>query len=554
MYDGERSRRDVRRNREPEMTGAERAEHPGSETLAEAVPSQMSLDRRYDLTAIAACLFVVILGLGLGASREVGNWGVETDFFGRDAVQAARILAGQPYTNRHYPPGYAYLLALSSHLTHDLFAAGKILSSLAAGLLGFASYRLLSGLWGKRLALATTLLTLLTLLPYIFIASADMLANLALVLSMWVLLRREATPAICLQAGLATGAAYLLRYNALFLLAGIPIVLLATAEPGETWRSRLTKVGLFLGAALVVMAPWLLVNWHRNGSPFANDLYQQVAARFYHPQGDAFVWVTEDMGRRFNSAWEVLLFDPWRFAKLFLKDVFYGKAYRLAWRVLEFPAFLFAGAGLLLYLQQMTRRRAAFLILCTAGYLLHGLAGFAVRFYFFLFPLLFLAVVLPIFQWERLPVPRLGGRAEWAAGWWVFGLLALASMYHSYVSTTWVLQTEPKYLIEGAAAVRPRASTGDRIMAVEPHLSYLTGLEFRSGAVATSLDRYIEILTAEDIRFLVYSKHEEDYWPGLSVLSEPDRLPKTFRMIYEHKPSGTIVYEIERPGPGNAPP
>lgn len=530
------------------MTGGEGVEHLASESFGQAVPARMSLDRRYDLIAMAACLMVAMLGLGLGASREVGNWGVESDFYGRDAVQAARVLAGQPYTNRHYPPGYAYLLALSSSFTHDLFAAGKILSSLAVGLLGFVSYRLLSALWERRLALTATLLMLLALLPYVFIASADMLANLALVLSMWALLRREATPAICVQAGLATGVAYLFRYNALFLLTGIPIVLLATAEAAESWRSRCTKIVLFLGAALVVMAPWLLVNWQRNGSPFASDLYQQVAARFYHPQGDAFVWTVDAMGQQFNSAWEVLRYDPWRFTKQYIEDVLYGKAYRLTWRILEFPAVLFAGAGLLLYLQQMTRRQAAFLILCAAGYLLHGLAGFAVRFYVFLMPLLFLLVVLPVFYFERMSIPGRMARREVTIGWVVAGLLVGAAAYHAYVSTTWFLRTEPKYLIEAAAAVRAHASADDRIMAIEPHLPYLAGLEFKSAAVATSLDAYIDVLAAKGIRFLVYSKHEEDYWPDLRVLREPDRLPNSFRVIYEHKPSTTIVYEIEPPG------
>ena len=75
-----------------------------------------------------------------------------------------------------------------------------------------------------------------------------------------------------------------------------------------------------------------------------------------------------------------------------------------------------------------------------------------------------------------------------------------------------------------------------------------------SAAVANSLDRYIEIVTAEGIRFLVYSKHEEDYWPDLRELGEPDRLPKTFRVIYEHKPTGTIVYEIERAAAAPEPP
>ncbi|MEX5215583.1 MAG: glycosyltransferase family 39 protein [Nitrospiraceae bacterium] len=529
--------------------GGERADYPDTKLLTGAVLSPMSQDRRYDLIAIASCLFVGILGLWVGASREVGNWGVEADFFSRDVEQTSRILAGEPYTNRHYPPGYAYLLALSSRFTSDLFVAGKILTSLSAVLFGVVTYRLLSSLWGKRLALAATLLVLLTLVPYTFLASVDMPANLALVLSMWLLLRRETSLGLCLQAGLAAGAAYLLRYNALFLLAGIPLVLLTVADPAEPWRSRLTKVGWFLGAALAVMAPWLLVNWYRNGSPFASDLYQQVAARFYHPQKDAFVWATDEMGKKFNSAWEVLFYDPWRFTKTFLKDVVYGKAHRLAWRVLEFPSILFAGAGLLLYVHHLNRRRAAFLILCLAGYLLHGLAGFAVRFYFFLFPLLFLAVVLPVFQWERLPSPWSGGRVEWAAGWWIFGILALASGYHAYVSTTWLLQTQPTYLMEAATEVRSRAVAGDRMMAIEPHLSYLSKLPFRSGAVANSLDRYVEIVAAEGIRFLVYSKHEEEYWPGLRVLSQPDHMPKSLQVIYEHKPSGTIIYEVVPPRP-----
>jgi hypothetical protein len=525
-----------------ELTGGNR-EHQASLEQAASPPTQ---DRRYDLLAIASCLFIGTLALGLGASREVGNWGVETDFFGRDVVQAGRVLAGQPYTNQHYPPGYAYLLALVSRFTSDTFAAGKILSGVSVGLLGFVGYRLLSVLWGRRQALAATILTLLALLPYAFVASADMVANLALLVPIWLLLRREATVAVCALAGIAAGAAYLLRYNALFVLAGIPVALLLLGEEDHFWRRRLIKVGVFFGAALIVMAPWLLVNWHRNGSPFASDLYQQVAAHFYHPQGDAFVWAVADMGQRFTSPWDVLLHDPWRIAKTFLKDVLYGKAYRLSWFVLGFPAALFAGAGLLLYLQQMTTKRAAFLILCAAGYLLHGLAGFAVRFYFFLFPLLFLLVVLPVFYFERMPIPGRVTRREWTIGWGVVSLLALAIAYSSYVSTRWFLQAEPTHLIEAAATIKSRAAGGDLIMAVEPHLAHLTGLKVTTGAVADSLDQYLATVTAEGVRFLVYSKHEEDYWPGLRALSEPDRLPKAYRVIYEHGPSRTIVYEIER--------
>ncbi|BCA55530.1 hypothetical protein W02_26700 [Nitrospira sp. KM1] len=517
-------------------------QHQASLEQAVLRPAQ---DRRYDLLAMAFCLFIAVLALWLGSFREVGNWGVETDFFERDVIQAARIVAGQPYTNHHYPPGYAYLLALSSHFTHDMFTAGKILTGVSVGLIGLVSYRLLTILWGRRPALAAIVLTLLALLPYAVVASADMVVNLALLVSMWMLLRHETTRAVCAMAGIAAGVAYLLRYNALFVLVGAPVALLILGKETDSWKKRLGRIGVFSGAALIVMAPWLLVNWHRNGNPFSSDLYQQVAAHFYHPQGDGFGRTIAEMGQRFTSPWDVMVHDPLRIAKRFFKDVLYTKAAHLTWRVIEFPAALFAGAGLLLYFQRMTKKRAAFLILCMAGYLLHGLAGFAVRFYFFLFPLLFALVVLPIFYFERMPISgRVAGR-EWAVGWWVFGLVALAATYSTYVSTSQFLRLEPKHLLEAASMIKSRAVAGDRIMAIEPHLAHLTGLEVTSAMVADSLDQYLATVAGEHIRFLVYSEHEEDYWPGLHSLSQPNQLPKGYRVIYQHGPSRTIVYEIE---------
>ena len=176
--------------------------------------------RWYDILFLVACLGIGVFSFSIGVSREVGHWGVETDFLYRDVAQAQNVLSGQPYTNQHYPPGYAYVLAGLSLLTHDFFKAGIIISAVASTLLGLVSYGIVTVLFDRRLAFVTTLLVLLALLPHSFEASTDVLANFLLLLPLWILLRCEPTMSACIQAGLTAGMAYLVRYNAIFILVG----------------------------------------------------------------------------------------------------------------------------------------------------------------------------------------------------------------------------------------------------------------------------------------------------------------------------------------------
>ena len=192
--------------------------------------------RWYDLLAFIVCLGVGILASTIGASREVGHWGVEIDFFGRDVGQAQNVLSGQPYTNQHYPPGYAYVLANVSLLTDDFFKAGIVIFIVASTFLGLASYGIVTVLFDRRLAFVTTLFVLFALLPHSFVASTDVLANFLLLLPLWVLLRRESTMRVCFQWGLTAGLAYLVRYNAVFVLIGIPLALLFLSPAEDSMR------------------------------------------------------------------------------------------------------------------------------------------------------------------------------------------------------------------------------------------------------------------------------------------------------------------------------
>jgi len=503
----------------------------------------------YDVLAVVCCIATGILALALGHLHQVGNWGVETDFYGAYAPQALNILSGEPYTYPHYPPGYMVVLAGTSLVTHDLFTAAKIISALATACFGWLSYVLARALFDRRLAFVSMLFVLLALLPHSFLAATDMLANLCLLLPLWIFLRGKATATVCLQAGLAAGLAYLIRYNAVFVIAGIPIALILINPDNESLKHRIVKSSVYLFSAFIVMLPWLIANWWMNGSPFSNDLHRDVALHFYHPQSEGFgAHIETEMGTRFSWLGEVLSYDPVKMLRRFVEDVLYNNVLKLTLNVIKFPAFLFVGAGLLLSLRYPTRRYLTFLVVCGLGYFLHGLGPYTERFYLFLFPLLFLCVAVVPFYGDETSSPFrahiLNKRLH--LGWVVVGFLLVASAYMSYGVTSRLLNSDPKHLLELAEVLKVRSSPDDVIMAIKPHIGYLTNLKVVSAAVADSGDLYDQKMREQKVRYIVYSGDEAKYWEGLKALSDPAHVPKSFRLIYEHGPTETLVYEIQK--------
>ncbi len=503
--------------------------------------------RLYDILALIVCLGVGLLSFSLGASREVGNWGVETDFLGRDVGLAQNVLSGKPYMNQHYPPGYAYILAGMWILTHDFFKAGIAISVAASSLLALAGYGIVSMLYDRRLAFVTTLFVLLALLPHSFVASTDVLANFLLLAPLWLLLRREPTMGVCLLSGAAAGLACLVRYNAIFLLVGIPLALLFRSGPDDTLRPRLRRMTAFAAAALVVTAPWLIVNWQYHGSPFASDLHGQVAAHFYHPKGDGSPSSISSMEQQYASYWDVLTHDPVRVCVRFMKDIVHDRVLKLSWDVIGFPAFLFAGAGMLLYLRDLTRSRLVFLMVCGGGYLLHGLAGFADRFYLFLYPLLFLFVSLAALELGKVALRLQETSRVWNVSWILIVGLLFASGYTSASRIAYFLRTAPVYLLDAAEVLSARAVPGDSIMSLKPHLAYLAKLNMEPIEGLETIKDYATRARERHIRFIVYSAMEESHIAGLQALRDPSLMPPEFRVVYEHVPTRTLIYEFARP-------
>jgi 4-amino-4-deoxy-L-arabinose transferase-like glycosyltransferase len=503
-------------------------------------PSAEVLDSRMDdRVAAGVCVAFCALAWVLARQHQVPDFGVETDFVAHYAPQARNLLAGNGYTYQHNPPGYALILAATSLLTGgDFFVAGKILSVLAAALLGWVSYLLLRALFDARVALAAMLLILAAMVPYSFLAATDGVGAVLMIVPLWLILRRRDPGALtCLLAGAATGLAYLVRANALFLLPGLTLALFLDQDRPRNLRRAVSGAGFVMGGFFLIAVPWLLANWHMNGSPTTSTAYLQIAAHFYAATGDAYGTSLTQAGARFHSLSDVVRTDPHRVIGMYLRDVLLRNPVRLAQEVVQFPGYLFVGAGILWLLSVHTRRRLAFLVVGLLGYLLLGLVGFYARYYLFLLPMLFAGVAYALFG-ER-PTNRTRSGLGWAV------CLAIAAMLGKlgYDRSTWVIQHEPRYLVEMAAALKKQASPNDGVITLTAQLPYLAGLRAEF-PLAERPDEYRAKAREVRARYIVYSDQAAEVWAPLKFLADPTKAPSGFRLVLKHDPSHTLVYEI----------
>jgi hypothetical protein len=483
------------------------------------------------------------VGLVLAYFHRVGTYGVETDFYGLYAEQARRLLAGEGYTFTQNPPGYVLLLGGAMQVIADPFVAGKVLSAIAAGAMAWLTYALVRPLFGARVGLASAMLVAAALIPYSFVAGTDLVGAALIVLPVVILLRRDAiTPGICAGAGAAAGVAYLVRANSLFLVIGFAVSLLLLLGRQSTWAARFRNVAVMLGAFLVITSPWMLYNWQVSGSPMASRTYLQVAAHFYHPEGDWSGTALDELAGSFASMGDVIRHDPRRVASMYLRDVLVASPVRLAQEALRLPLVLFAAMGCLLLFVRWTPRRLALLLIFVLGYLLLGLVGFFVRYYLFLFPLLFLLVAYALF--DRDTQLRLPGRfSRVPVNAIVFAALLAFVLRASIVETHGIIANEPRHLFELTAVLKQHASSNDMLIARKPHLAYLAGVRY-GFPLAKTPDDFHRWARANGARFLLYTDFEASLWRGLEPFADPRRVAPDFRLLHRHERDRTLLYEI----------
>ncbi|MBO0858135.1 MAG: glycosyltransferase family 39 protein [Chloracidobacterium sp.] len=491
----------------------------------------------------------------IARQHSLGNYSTETDFYQLYAPDAQRVAARRFPQNTYQGPGYPVTLALVAKLTRksgDLFTVGKWMSVVCAVLCGPLIFVLFARLFGYWVGVGAQLLVGASgEFPQFSINAATDVFFLLLCLACLVALtdNRIAPRWRAALSGAIAGAVYLTRYNGLFLPVACLIGITLLDLFKKSWSGRLALSGIFIALFLVVSAPWLIANYERNGSPFYNTNYLNMAAVFYPELVDNKTNqdATRALAERFHSFAGVIGYAPRRLMKLYPVNLYVSLRNSVKTTLVNKLVAWMAGFGVLLALARRRSKNLWLVLISGALYLLlMGLNHWETRYYFFIMAIYAGFAVFAAAGW--LEMARALGLMKNRA----FALIPIAmvttmfalSLGESRKDVTSFLKSQPTEIIAARDYLLSVGATGGkRIVARKPHLPYLSRNEWVFFPQVKSLDELRAWIDANHIDFIAVGKRELKERKELSELGKPETAPEWLKAVWVNQDPVFILYK-----------
>lgn len=492
----------------------------------------------------------------LAQKHPFGNYATETDFYHLYAPDAERIAAGQFPNNTFQGPGYPALIALCGKLTGlsgDLFTVGKWLSVICAVICGWLLFALFARLFGFWVGFGAQLIaTVSGQFPQFSINAATDVFFLALCLAALVVFTSERLSVHwrAMLSAAFTGAAYVVRYNGLFLLATclIGIVLLNLFDQG--WQARLKQAALFLAIFFLTASPWLVANYGHYGSPFYNANYLNIATEFY-PElvaGKTNQDGTRALEARFKSFGDVLGYDPARLIKKYPANLYESLRSSVTTDLVNQWVAWMAWLGVLLALTRRKSKALTLVLIAGALYLLlMGLNHWETRYYFFVMALYSGFAVFAAVRW--LALAREQGWLK-HVGFAAIPALMVSAMFAMSVAesrrdVTEFLSNHPMEVIGARDYIQSTGAAPHslRIVARKPHLAYMSRQEWVFFPQVKSLDEFRAWAEANQVDYIAIGKRELKERKELKALSDPKKAPEWLKAVWVNEEPNFILYQ-----------
>lgn len=551
-----------------ETSGAPRSSARFFANLPDTVLRRVSAGQMCFIVAVSYLTIMTPLALHY---HPIGDFGVETDFYGGLVQEARQFAQGDFPIGNYKGPVYGITLAILARLIPDYFTAAVLLSVISAASVLLLTSHILLRLFGPGPAILTTLAiaTNAQFLKYSYSAGTDMLFNAWMALAACLLLRAvRPTLASVLLAGLAAGCAYLTRYaGAALLLWGPLTLLLLPAGPTPRQRRIVSSLAFLVGAGFVII-PWGIHCLRTTGHFVVNDNYRNIAFGIYAQERiswDQF-WSTE--ATRFHSFKDVITRDPGLFLRTVATNLFthirndIGFSPQVARAAIKLPAPLrslidpvlgiLALPGLFIVMRRRPdRRQISFLLLGAIFFGILLTVFYAARFSLYLVPT-YLLLTIAFVLW--LPWRRLGGavgRARSPA----IALLLLFAAGHGTQVIHGDIGHVPTVILRMRDLLRQNQvplQEGEILVARKPHAAYYLNMQHAAFPFVDTMPALLGELHRSRARYLLYSVSEFTLRPQFRSLLDP-RVPhdglKPIIVIGEQGRSSepAVLYEVLPP-------
>jgi tetratricopeptide (TPR) repeat protein len=503
------------------------------------------------MAALGAGLLYMILG-----PHRIGDYMAETDFYGAYAEGARLVQHGLLLPARYgvVGPGYEVLLGITGFVIRDLFLAAGLLSLTATLATLWLWFDLLRRRADARVALAAAALYAVNtfVFRYGFSATTDAVSVALQSASLHLLLARR-SPRAMVGAGLFAAAAFLTRYNAIYLLpAGLLAIVAGASPPPEAAETdaagraaprrprRLVSLARFVAGFVAPVLPWVLYSLAHGGG-FSFQLHHNIAYEvFARSKGVPWDDYQKYLQPQFHNLWDVIARDPGAVVtRMGLNVVEHLRDDVLKLLGPWTGAFALAG---LVFLVLDRRMRALWPVAAAAALLFLTLvpAFYSERYSLALVPMYAafagIAVGSPRFAYVA------GGRA-----WLKVALIALPIVFAvraNLTSQRYLLTQLPTEVLEASRALRELKRPGDRVISRKPHLAFHAGVEAAPFPFADSLPQLASGARAEGARWLFFSWPEAETRPAFWFLLDTTAAVPGLTVRHVTSPHPSVLYEI----------
>jgi 4-amino-4-deoxy-L-arabinose transferase-like glycosyltransferase len=347
-------------------------------------------------------------------------------------------------------------------------------------------------------------------------------------------------------AGFFGGLSYLTRYNGIFLLSFVVVIMLINFW-NLSWAKRIIASAVFIVVFVLTFSPWGFYTLSEKGSFFYNENYKNIAYEM-HGKGkiswDDF-WFKESS--KITSLADVVFQDISVFASKVINNIgnhFLSDMEKLmGWHV---GVFVILGLIFLIIrnpVKYWKYRQTGYYIINLFFFGLLLLVFYSERFSLFLIPFYAVIAFHPFFS-EKYKVRKFVPRKF---GLLLVSVLIIFTFIKSYSFNSVNIDSGPKELLilrDWYNENVPPEERGARIAARKAHVAYYLDMEFRLLPMAEDYTEFLEKLQKEKIDYLYFSTIEAAMRRQFQFLLNPNRdHPGLEAVVYFEKPPA-VLYRV----------
>ncbi len=190
--------------------------------------------------------------------HKVGDYGVETDFFWDYVPKAKSFINGDLQIDQFRGPLYPIVLSLVNLIISNYFISGIVIGVLSASILLFLTFELIKRIFLPTVSFFVTLLLASNpiFVQYTYSAGTDMMFNALAAATLFFFFKdKELNYRNIIIAAVLGGLSYLTRYNGVFLL-GFVFIILFVNYWNKNWLQRIKSSFVFVAVFILTFTPW----------------------------------------------------------------------------------------------------------------------------------------------------------------------------------------------------------------------------------------------------------------------------------------------------------